>query len=160
MKDAEIESTVEAALARALPEVDLREVRILAGRDPMLRIVVDRDGGVDHGLCVDVTRALEEAGLRERHGIEVSSPGPEPPLRTAEHFRAVVGGRVRLRLDEEGSRPRDRSGTLLGVSGDILTVRFGDADDPVDVPIQAVRRARSLANEHAPLAGTGGGITA
>ncbi|MGI9539779.1 MAG: ribosome maturation factor RimP [Miltoncostaeaceae bacterium] len=160
MSDAEIESTVEAALARELPDVDLREVRVLAGREPMVRVVVDRAAGVDHGLCVDVTRALEAEGLRERHGIEVSSPGPEPPLRTTEHFRAVLGGRISLRLEEDGSRPRDRTATLLAVSGEILSVRFGDAGDPIDVPIHSVRRARSLANDHAPLAGARGGVTA
>ena len=159
VRDDEIEGAVEAALARHLPEVDLREVRVLAGGEPMLRVVIDRDGGVDHDLCVDVTHALEAAGLRETHGIEVSSPGPEPPLRTADHFRAAVGQRLRLRLDDEGSRPRDRTATLLGVSGDTLTVRFGDEGEELDVPIRSVRRARTLANDHAPLAGAGGGVT-
>lgn len=119
------ERAVEACLAEAMPEVDLREVTIVhGGGGPMLRVVIDHPSGVDHALCVEVTRALERVGLRDDHGIEVWSPGPEPPMRTSEHFRAAIGTRVRLRVtDPEASRGwRTRTGTLLSVDEGSLTL--------------------------------------
>ena len=70
--NAELEEAVEAQLASRLPEVDLRELRVMrGGSDPMLRVVIDHPEGVDHRLCADVTTALDAIGLRERYGIEV-----------------------------------------------------------------------------------------
>ncbi len=93
----DVEREVERILAGSLPDVDLRDVTVVgAGDDGMLRLVVDHPNGVNHELCVAVTQALDEAGLRDRYGIEVSSPGPEPPLRTLEHYRAAIGSTVTL----------------------------------------------------------------
>ncbi|MBY0395606.1 MAG: ribosome maturation factor RimP, partial [Thermoleophilia bacterium] len=93
-----IERRVESRLAAAVPDVDLLELTLAGGREAgMLRLVVDHPEGVDHDLCVAVTRALEEDGLLDEYGVEVWSPGPEPPLRTPEHFRRAVGRRVRVR---------------------------------------------------------------
>lgn len=141
-----IERTVEATLAASLPEVDLLEVTVVGSRDSgVLRAVVDHPDGVDHELCVRVTRALEGAGLLERFSIEVWSPGPEPPLRTPEHFRRVVGRRVKV---VEGPGKRSHTGTLLEV--DAAGVRLDEGGEVVRIPFSEVRRARALES-----AGTG-----
>jgi ribosome maturation factor RimP len=135
-----IESTVEAALAESLPQVDLLEVTVTGGRGSgVLRAVVDHPDGVDHDVCVQVTRALEGAGLLERYSIEVWSPGPEPPLRTPEHFRRAVGRRVKVL---EGPAKRSHTGTLLGV--DAAGVRLDEGGTVVHIPFSEVRRAKAL----------------
>jgi ribosome maturation factor RimP len=137
-----IEMQVEAELARELPEVDLREVQVVGSPDGgTLRVVIDHARGVDHELCALTTRVLDRAGLLERFSIEVSSPGPEPPLRTLEHFRQAVGSRVSLTVsDDPGSRGRRLTGTLTGVDAD--HVEIASADGPLRVPAGAIRRAR------------------
>ena len=134
-----IERRVETALAAALPEVDLLEVT-LSGPGT-LRVVVDHPGGVDHGVCADVTRVLDEDGLLERYGVEVWSPGPEPPLRTSEHFRRAVGRRIRIRA-EDGSGRRSYTGTLVEADERALRLSLGDSE--VEVPRASIRRARAL----------------
>jgi ribosome maturation factor RimP len=134
-----IERRVETALAAALPDVDLLEVSVGAGG--MVRAVIDHPEGVDHDLCAEVTRVLEEDGLLERYGLEVWSPGPEPPLRTPEHFRRAVGRRVRLKAEGDGGR-RSYTGTL--VAADDRAVRLSVGDDEVEIPLAAVRRAKAL----------------
>jgi ribosome maturation factor RimP len=134
-----IERRVETALAAALPEVDLLELS-LSGRE-MLRVVIDHPAGVDHGLCADVTRVLAEDGLLDRYGVEVWSPGPEPPLRTPEHFRRAVGRRVRLRADDDAGR-RSYTGTLVAADDRALRLSLGDSE--VEVPLASVRKARAL----------------
>ncbi len=136
-----IEQQVEAQLARELPEVDLREVQVVGGDGGTLRVVIDHPDGVDHDLCAETTRSLDRAGLRERFAIEVSSPGPEPPLRTVEHYREAIGRRVNLRVVDEGaSRARPVSGTLSAVEAD--RVQVSTADGETWIPTGAIRRAR------------------
>ncbi len=142
----DIASVIERQLAERLPQVDLLEATVVGRRgDGVLRAVVDHPAGVDHGLCAEVTGVLEDAGYRDHYGIEVSSPGPEPPLRTAEHFRRAVGRRVRLRLfAEAGSRSRECTGTLVSAGAEVLTVAL--ADGVAKIPLARVRRARELAD--------------
>lgn len=114
----EIEGDVERQLATTLPKVDLLQVAVSgSGDSAMLKVVVDHPDGVDHDLCADVTHALGEAGLRERFGIEVWSPGPERPLRTHEHYAAVIGERARIWT---GTRKRPRLGHIRELFEDAL----------------------------------------
>jgi ribosome maturation factor RimP len=144
-----IEREVEARLAEVMPDVDLLEVTVAGRRgNGTLRAVVDHPDGVDHDLCAAVTEALAGAGLLDRFGIEVWSPGPEPPLRLPRHYRRAVGRRVKLQLDPEESADgrRSRTGTLLAADERALTI--ATADGIVEIPLSAVRRARAL--EEAP----------
>lgn len=134
-----IERRVEAVLARVLPAVDLLEVRE-AGRET-LRVTVDHPDGVDHGVCADVTHALEADGLLDKYAIEVWSPGPEPPLRTPEHFRRAVGRRVQVRV-KGADGGRSHRGTL--VEADDRVLRLSDGQTLVEIPFSEVRAANAL----------------
>ncbi len=136
---------MEDLLARAMPEVDLRAVGV-GGRagSGVLTVVIDHPQGVDHELCARVTRVLGDAGLRDRYSVEVSSPGPEPPLRATRHYVAAIGQPVRLAV-EVGSVP----GTATSVSGTLTEVgdealRVETREGSLVVPRDAVRRARML----------------
>ena len=137
-----IEHEVEELLARELPDVDLREVQIIGPAvSGTLRVVIDHPNGVDHQLCVSTTKALESGGFRDRYGIEVWSPGTEPPLRTIAHFRDAIGEMVALRVVNEGAgRARSVSGTLTAVEDD--RVEVATADEPIWIPTRAIHRAR------------------
>lgn len=139
-----VEREVEAALETALPDVDLREVRVAgAGGDAMLCVVIDHPDGVTHDLCANVTHVLDAAGLRDRFGIEVSSPGPEPPLRTREHFEESVGDRIALRLvAAPGVKARRMSGTLTSVGDDGLVLQT--VDEERTVRFDEIGRARVI----------------
>lgn len=110
----------------------------------VLTVVIDHPVRVDHDLCARVTRVLDDAGLRDQYAVEVSSPGPEPPLRVTRHYIAAIGETVKLAI-EPGAVPgagKSVSGTLASVSDEALTV-----DTPagqVTVPRDAVRRARMV----------------
>jgi ribosome maturation factor RimP len=136
-----IEREVEATLADDLPEVDLLEVAVTGrGASAALRAVIDHPGGVDHELCARVTKVLDRAGLLDRYSVEVSSPGPERPLRTVQHFQRAVGRRVQVRLaapTPEGRR--SRTGTL--VAADAAALTLASPDGVVRVPMSDVRRA-------------------
>ena len=140
-----IEQQVEELLAQALPEVDLRAVGI-GGRagSGVLTVVIDHPVRVDHDLCAKVTRVLDDAGLRDRYAVEVSSPGPEPPLRVTRHYVAAIGETVKLAV-EPGAIPgagKSLTGILVAADDDSATVETPDGVQVV--PRSAVRRARMV----------------
>jgi ribosome maturation factor RimP len=72
----------------------------------ILRIVVDREGGVDLDtiarLSEKVSRRLDLEGFEPGpYALELSSPGVERPLRRPRDFRRALGERVRVRTGAE-----------------------------------------------------------
>jgi ribosome maturation factor RimP len=71
----------------------------------ILRVTVDRDGGVDletiSKLSGKVSRRLDLEGFEPGpYALEVSTPGIERPLRRPKDFRRAVGQRVLVKTDE------------------------------------------------------------
>jgi ribosome maturation factor RimP len=97
------------ALVRPVIEGEgLDLVDVTFGRESgrrILRITVDRDGGVDletiSTLSGKVSRRLDLEGFEPGpYALEVTTPGIERPLRRPQDFRRAVGQRVRVRTDE------------------------------------------------------------
>ncbi|MFL5434230.1 MAG: Imm1 family immunity protein [Myxococcales bacterium] len=73
-----------------------------AGGHPTLRLYIDKAGGVSLDDCTHVSRALSAAldvedPIQGSYELEVSSPGLDRPLRTAEHFQRFAGENVRVK---------------------------------------------------------------
>ena len=108
-----------------------------------LRIVIDREGGVDLALCERVTRHLRE--LLVDYSLEVSSPGPERPLVKPEHYRRFIGRRVRVRTREVRDGQRSFTGELAGASDEEVTV-VADSG-VVTIPYSEINRSHLLEGE-------------
>lgn len=99
-----VETTVSAL------DLDLEAVELTpAGNKRVLRIAVDRDGGVGIDHITQATRALSEAldasdamGSRP-YTLEVTSRGVDRPLAEPRHWRRNAGRLVRLRLADDSS---------------------------------------------------------
>jgi ribosome maturation factor RimP len=96
-----------------LPLLSTHEVELydLDVNGPLVRVIVDREGGVDLAALAAVTRAvsraLDEADpIVHRYTLEVTSPGVERPLRTPEQFQRAVGEVVKIKTfpDVDGDR--------------------------------------------------------
>ena len=94
-KERTLEREIGGKVEGALPGVEVLAVE-LSGPE-RFTVYVDREGGVDLALCQQVTRLLSDY-LRE-YGVDVSSPGPERPLRKPEHFQRALGRQVKLKTD-------------------------------------------------------------
>jgi ribosome maturation factor RimP len=73
-----------------------------AGGRQALRLFIDRPGGVSLDDCTAVSRAVSgaldvEDPIQGAYDLEVSSPGLDRPLRTAEHFQKFTGEKVRVK---------------------------------------------------------------
>jgi ribosome maturation factor RimP len=98
---AAIDAVLKAGLVEPLGAlgVDVEAVEVQkAGRRHVVRIVVDRDGGVDLDLVADVSRRaselLDEAPLSDAlpgpFVLEVTSPGVDRPLTEPRHWRRAL----------------------------------------------------------------------
>ena len=136
--------------------MDLEEVYLApVGRRVLVRVVVDRDGGVSlderAGLNSPISAVLDddEAMADRSYTLEVTSPGVDRPLTASRHWRRNVGRLVDV------IRP---DGTTL--TGRIVDAGEGDAVLDVDgerkqVPYSAVRRAKVRVELTKPGRGTG-----
>jgi ribosome maturation factor RimP len=130
----EIERTVTSVVAERFPGVEVYDVELRGGRSSGVTVYVDRPGGVDLELLTAVSAALET--LRERHALEVSSPGLERRLRRPDHFSRVVGQVVTLRtrapIDGRGgfrgrlAEAGPEAVTMALEEGGDVTVRYED----------------------------------
>lgn len=119
-------AAISAAQLRPLVEpvvtaagFDLEDVVITAaGRRSVVRVVVDRDGGIDLDAVADVSRAVSDAlDAKDVFGasaytLEVTSPGVDRPLTEPRHWRRNVGRLVEV----GGERARIVEATDEGVA--------------------------------------------
>jgi ribosome maturation factor RimP len=90
------------ALGLDLEAVDLSS----AGKRRVLRVAVDKDGGVTMDDIAEATRAvstaLDSQGLmgERAYTLEVSSPGTDRPLTQPRHWRRNAGRLVKVDLHE------------------------------------------------------------
>src|SRR4051794_22633409 len=121
------------ALGLDLEAVDLSK----AGKRSVLRVAVDRDGGVDMddiaAATGEVSRLLDDTEVMGAgsYTLEVSSPGVDRPLTLPRHWRRNASRLVKVTLaDGEELTGRivgsDDDGADLEVDGSTRRVQFGD----------------------------------
>jgi ribosome maturation factor RimP len=120
----ELETLVQPVVEAA--GLELVEVNFHGGRGGVLRVTVDRDGGVDLDAIAEVSerisRRLDTEGFDPGpYTLEVSSPGVERPLRRPEEFARRIGDAVRVTTDAEQQR-RTFTGTLVEAGAETVTV--------------------------------------
>jgi ribosome maturation factor RimP len=142
--------------------VDLEQVEIsAAGRRSVLRVVVDRDGGVDLDSVAELSRMISvELDSTEIMGampyvLEVSSPGVDRLLTRPVHWRRAIGRLVCVDLIGGGRLEArvlatDEDGVDLGdpgtVGSDLRRVRYPEVA-AARVQVEFTRPAQGGADE-------------
>jgi len=115
---------------------DLEDVSVAAaGRRSVVRVVVDRDGGVDLDAVADVSRvvsdALDSSGVAGEvpYTLEVTSPGIDRPLTEPRHWRRAAGRLVAVAVRGSGEltgrvAAADETGVTFEVDGAPRTVGY------------------------------------
>jgi len=109
----------------------------------VLRVTLDRDGGIDVDRLADANRAISRAldaadPIAGRYTLEVTSPGLERQLRTPAHWQGAIGELLRVKLGPhvEGERRvegfvaevTDDSAVLVASDGTRFRVGFDDVE--------------------------------
>lgn len=100
-----------------------------------LRVLIDKDGGIDMNDCESFTRIfnkiIDEADpITQSYVLECGSPGLGRELRLPEHFEVCIGDEIRVKLirpDSEGQR--EYVGILTGFD----ETRFSLGEKPEEV---------------------------
>lgn len=95
-------------------------------RSPVLRIFVDKTGGITvddlGGLSRDIEAVLDADDLiSSAYTLEVSSPGLERELYSLDDFRKFVGRKARLKTSAEIDGRKSFKGVIEAVEGDEIT---------------------------------------
>jgi ribosome maturation factor RimP len=122
-RERELERAIAPAVERSLPGVEVLAVELVS--PSRFCVYVDHPSGVDHALCERVTFLLDD--YRSNYTIDVSSPGPERPVRRPAHFRRAVGRRVQVKTDGEIAGRRKFRGELVSADDSAITLATGDA---------------------------------
>jgi len=134
-----LQDEIAPAVERSLPGVEVLAVELLSRS--RFCVYVDHPGGVDHALCERVTRLLD--AYRADFTIDVSSPGPERPLRRRPHFAAAVGRRIAIRTAREIEGRNRFRGEVVEAGDDTVTLAIADAE-PLRIPYDAIVRGNLI----------------
>jgi len=111
--------------------VDLRFTNEQGGW--ILRAYIDRageeaEGTIDLDDCERISRELSavldvEDPIPQAYSLEVSSPGVDRPLRTADHFRRHIGDEAKIQMavpvvTDAGAERRNFKGPIVAVEGE------------------------------------------
>jgi ribosome maturation factor RimP len=102
------------------------------GRRWVLRLFIDKEGGVTVEDCATVSRELADIldakdAIPEAYVLEVSSPGLNRRVRKRRDFFRFAGRKVEVRLAALQDGRRKIVGTILGVEGEAVVVAAPEA---------------------------------
>lgn len=120
------------------------------GPEATLRVFIDAASGVNVTDCIKVSKMFEEdtaldALVPGEYRLEISSPGIERPLRTALHFRNVIGRRINVEYEDLVTEAqRVATGILRDLREDATLVVATDRRD-IAIPLVGLVKARLVA---------------
>jgi ribosome maturation factor RimP len=133
-----LQDEITPAVERGVPGIEVLAVELLS--PSRFCVYVDHPEGVDHALCAEVTHLLD--AYRSDYTIDVSSPGPERPLRKPSHFADSVGKRVFVRTERAIEGKSKFKGELVeAADGAVLLDAAGKA---LRIPYDAIVRANVI----------------
>jgi ribosome maturation factor RimP len=123
--------------------VEVEHVRAPGGA--VLRLYIDREGGVSVTDCAGVSREVghlldAEDVMQGRYFLEVSSPGVDRVLRKPEHFEKFRGREVRVRTKAPVGGKRKLTGRIASCSNDTLCIQC-ETGEVVEVPLGSIEKA-------------------
>ena len=121
------------------------------GGDYILSIFVDKEGGISLQDTADLSEGISPIldtikpdPFPEQYMLEVTSPGLERPLKTADAVEKAVGKYIHVKLYQAIDKIKVFEGTLLSFDGTDLIMEYMDKTrkKEVTIPYQTVAKAR------------------
>ena len=110
----------------------------------ILRLYVDKEGGITIDDCVSVSRELGDLldvkdVINNEYVLEVSSPGLNRPLKKSADFERFAGQRVRIKMVSGVQGRRNFLGKLIGCTDGLVHL---DVDGvSVQLPLDSISKA-------------------
>jgi ribosome maturation factor RimP len=115
------------------------------GKRTMLRVVVDKIGGVTVGDCEKMSRSLEalldvEDPIKGPYVLEVSSPGLDRPLSTQADFERSIEKLARIITTEKIDNQTFFIGRIIDVGEGWIRLKLDKKD--IFIPMDKISKAR------------------
>lgn len=122
------------------------------GRHTMLRIYLDKPGGINIDDCAEASRHISslldvEDPIKDEYTLEVSSPGLDRYLFTPAQYEQYLNESVKVRLSQAVSGRRNFAGVLHSITaqGNEWVVEIKVGEDVLSFPFGIVERAQVVA---------------
>lgn len=118
MVDPRIREIVERVTARE--NIELVHVELSGGRNPILRIFIDKPGGVTIDDCAHISERVSlildvEDPIPGQYMLEVASPGLDRGLYKESDYERFAGLPAHVKLSEAINGQRNFHGKLIGL---------------------------------------------
>jgi ribosome maturation factor RimP len=128
--------------------VDLEYKR--EGRDMVVRLFLEKEGGITLDDCSSVSRELSdildvEDFMPENYTLEVSSPGICRPLKKIADFERFAGQLIKVKTfeavaDDAGNKRKTFLGKLVGIEGGVISMNLQEGPHAL-IPLEKVAKA-------------------
>ena len=126
-------SVAEEVLQLATPITESRGLELVdveynkEGENWILRVFIDKEGGVSIKDCQEVSRDLESQldtvePIEKSYLLEVSSPGLDRPLKDKEDFERFAGQLIDVSTYAPVQGAKEFTGKLLGLEDDEIKI--------------------------------------
>lgn len=120
------------------------------GRDAVLRLFIDKEGGIMLDDCADVSRELSmildvEDVISCNYTLEVSSPGLDRPLKKPSDYERFTGRLIKVRTyeplqDDKGNKRKTFLGKLEGLFDGVIRMTLTEGQS-ASIPLERVAKA-------------------
>jgi ribosome maturation factor RimP len=150
------EDTCTIVKSIALPILDSMGLELVdiefgrVGRDAVLRLFIDKDGGITLDDCAGVSRELSlildvEDVISSNYSLEVSSPGLDRPLKKLSDYERFAGRLIKVRTyeplpDDKGNKRKTFLGKLDGLVDGVVKMTLAEGQT-ASIPLERVAKA-------------------
>ncbi|MEF9987500.1 MAG: ribosome maturation factor RimP [Christensenella sp.] len=108
------------------------------GKDWLLTVYIDKDGGVLIDDCEAVSRALDAVlddkdPIEESYILSVSSPGLDRPLKNERDFKRCVGQTIDVKLYQLFEGTKEYTGTFISYTPASITIETDENEITFDL---------------------------
>jgi ribosome maturation factor RimP len=150
------EDTCTIVKGIALPILDSMGIELVdiefgrVGRDAVLRLFIDKDGGITLDDCAVVSHELSlildvEDVISCNYSLEVSSPGIDRPLKKPSDYERFSGRLIKVRTyeplpDDKGNKRKTFLGKLEGLVDGVVKITLAEGQT-ASIPLERVAKA-------------------
>ncbi|HIJ80833.1 MAG TPA: ribosome maturation factor RimP [Desulfuromonadales bacterium] len=150
------EDTCSAVQRLVLPILESLNIELVdiefgrVGRDAVLRVFIDKEGGIKLDDCADVSRELSlvldvEDAITAHYTLEVSSPGLDRPLKKPADYDRFAGRLIKVRTyqplkDDGGNKRKTFLGKLEALTDGVVRMTLTEGQT-ASIPLEHVAKA-------------------
>jgi len=152
VSNSNIESKVQKLVEPIVNELGYELYDVLyvkEGKDYYLRIIIDKEDGINIDDCEKVNRGIDEPldeadFIKESYFLEVSSPGIERVLRKTWQYEKQIGNKINLKLFKAIDKQKEIEGILKQYSEDELQLLVDE--EIINIDIKNIAIAKTVAD--------------